>query len=259
MSRCRDVAQDPLGADPLVEEMTEQLRDLVGEILVTQSAPGGVVVLGSAALALALVWLRPAWSVTRHVVTVVHEGAHGVVATLGGRRLSGIRLHSDSSGVTVSSGRPTGPGMIATAAAGYVGPALLGLGAAALVSGGYAVAMLWSLLLGLALLLVQIRNFFGLWVVLLCGAVVVAVTGWLDEEVQVAVAHVLAWFLLLAAPRAVLELHAGRRRGGARGTDADQLGRLTVLPAPGWVAFFLTVTTASLLCGGALLLASAEM
>lgn len=239
--------------------MSGRVRDLMGEILATQPAAGGAVVWGSAAVAFALVWLRPAWSMTRHVVTVVHEGAHGVVATLAGRRLSGIRLHSDSSGVTVSRGRPTGPGMVATASAGYVGPALLGLGAAALVSAGYAVAMLWALLLGLALLLLKIRNFFGLWIVLLCGAGVVAVTGWLDEPVQVAVAHVLAWFLLLAAPRPVLELFAERRRGGAGGSDADQLGRLTFVPAPVWAVVFLSVATASLLTGGALLLASAQI
>ena len=239
--------------------MSDRVRNFVAEVIATQPAPGAAVVLGSAALAFTLVWLRPAWSLTRHVVTVVHEGAHGVVATLGGRRLSGIRLHSDSSGVTVSRGRPAGPGMAATASAGYIGPAVLGLGAAALVSAGYAVAMLWSLLLGLALLLVQIRNFFGLWVVLVCGAAVVAVTRWLDEPVQVAVAHVLAWFLLLAAPRPVLELHAARCRGGVRGSDADQLGRLTFLPAPAWVVIFLTVTAASLFAGGALLLASADL
>lgn len=235
------------------------MRELVERVLTSQPAPEAAVLVGSGALALVLVSVRPAWSLTRHVVTVVHEGAHGVVATLGGRRLRGIRLHSDSSGVTVSRGRPSGPGMITTAAAGYVGPAVLGLGAAALVSTGYAVAMLWSLVLGLALLLVQIRNFFGLWVVLLCGAGVVAVTGWLDEPVQVAVAHVLAWFLLLAAPRPVLELYALRRRGGARDSDADQLGRLTFLPATVWMAIFLAVTAASLLAGGALLLAGADL
>jgi len=235
------------------------VRDFLGEAFATQPAPGGLVVLGSAALALALVWLRPAWSLTRHLVTVVHEGGHGVVAMLGGRRLSGIRLHSDSSGVTVSRGRPTGPGMIATAAAGYLGPALLGLVAALVVASGYALAMLWAILVGLTLLLLQIRNFFGLWVVLLCGAGVVVVTGWLDESVQVAVAHVFAWFLLLAAPRPVLELSQLRRRGGGRGSDADQLARLTVLPAAVWMAVFLAVTTAALLAGGALLLGSAQL
>ena len=44
----------------------------------------------------------------RHVVTIVHEGAHGLAAWATGRQLAGIRLHSDTSGVTVSRGRATG-------------------------------------------------------------------------------------------------------------------------------------------------------
>ena len=59
--------------------------------------------------------------------------------------------------------------MVATAAAGYVGPALVGLGAACLLARGYAVGVLWALLVLLALLLLQIRNFFGLWSVLVAG------------------------------------------------------------------------------------------
>ena len=39
-----------------------------------------------------------------------------------GRRLDGIRLHSDTSGLTVSRGKPTGIGMVLTAAAGYTAP-----------------------------------------------------------------------------------------------------------------------------------------
>ena len=102
-------------------------------------------------------------------MTIAHEGAHGVAALLSGRRLAGIRLHSDTSGLTVSKGRSSGPGMVVTAGAGYVGPALAGLGAAYPLSLGYAVGVLWALLVLLALLLLQIRNFFGLWSVLLAG------------------------------------------------------------------------------------------
>ena len=42
------------------------------------------------------------------LVTITHEGAHGVAAFVTGRRLQGIRLHSDTSGLTISSGRPSG-------------------------------------------------------------------------------------------------------------------------------------------------------
>ena len=72
-------------------------------------------VLGTGALALLLVVV--AWPRVRLLVTVVPEAGHAVVAVLVGRRLTGIRLHSDTSGLTVSRGRPRGPGMVAMLAA----------------------------------------------------------------------------------------------------------------------------------------------
>jgi hypothetical protein len=187
-------------------------------------------------------------------VTIAHEGAHGVVALLSGRRLSGIRLHSDTSGLTVSAGRPTGLGMVLTCAAGYTGPGLLGLGAAALLSAGHAVGLLWVLLLLLALLLLQIRNWYGLWSVLVTGVLVFAATWWLPSDGQAAFAAVGTWFLLLAAPKTVWELQRSRRRRTAPHSDADQLAHLTGLPALVWVGVFLLVDTASLVAGGWLLL-----
>jgi hypothetical protein len=144
----------------------------------TQPSPSATAVLVTGATALLLVALPPAWRVTRHVVTIAHEGAHGVAALLSGRKLAGIRLHSDTSGLTVSRGRPTGPGMVATAFAGYVGPGLLGLGAAYLLRERHALAVLWLVVLLLGLLLVQIRNFYGLYAVVLAGGAVLAVSWW---------------------------------------------------------------------------------
>ncbi|HSK57356.1 MAG TPA: M50 family metallopeptidase [Jiangellales bacterium] len=231
----------------------EVLSELWARVVGTQPPPDQPVVLGAALLALLAVSPRPAWRRTRHVVTIAHEGAHGVAAALSGRQLAGIRLHSDTSGLTLSKGRPRGPGMVATAAAGYVGPALLGLGAALLLSTGRPVAVLWLLLLLLALLLLQIRNLFGLWSVLVTGAALLAASWWLPETVQSAVAYVVTWFLLLAAPRPVLELQAARRRGRARDSDADQLARLTGLPGIVWIGLFLVATLGSLVLGALVL------
>ncbi|SEO85963.1 M50 family metallopeptidase [Trujillonella endophytica] len=206
-------------------------------------------VLLAAALAL-LVVLSPAlWRPARGVLTIAHEGAHGLVALVVGRRLAGIRLHSDTSGLTVSAGRPSGPGMVATCAAGYTGPALFGLGAAALLAAGHAVGLLWALLALLGLLLVQIRNWYGLWSVLATGAAVFAATWWLPPAGQAVFAAALTWFLLLGAPKAVLELQRTRRRRGARDSDADQLARLTGLPALAWVGVLLVVDLACLALG----------
>jgi len=217
--------------------------------MTTQPAPSGGFVALTAVLAALLVWAPGSWSLTRHVVTIAHEAAHGVAALLSGRKLHGIRLHSDTSGLTVSAGRTTGPAMIVTAAAGYVGPALLGLAAAAMLANHRAVGLLWALLILLALLLIQVRNWFGLWSILLSAGVVFAVSWWLQPQVQSAFAYSLTWFLLLAAPRPVLELQAQRRRTGTTSSDADQLARLTRLPAIIWVGFFLAATLGALALG----------
>jgi hypothetical protein len=206
--------------------------------------------LASAVVAAALVVVPGLWRHARNAVTIAHEGAHGLAALVTGRRLAGIRLHSDTSGLTVSAGRPTGAGMVLTGAAGYTGPGLFGLGSAALLSAGYAVGLLWALLVLLALLLVQIRNWYGLWSVLVTAALVFAATWWLPAEGQAAFAHLVTWFLLLAAPKTVLELQAKRRRhGGAPDSDADQLARLTRLPGLVWVGVFLLVDVGALALG----------
>ena len=220
----------------------------------TQPPPDAAAALATAVAALALVGFPAAWRVTRHVVTIAHEGAHGVAALASGRKLAGIRLHSDTSGLTVSRGRPRGAGMVATALAGYVGPGLLGLGAAYLLRERHALAVLWLAVLLLGLLLLQIRNFYGLYAVLVAGAGVLAVSWWGSEQVQALGAWTGTWFLLLAAPRPVLELQRERMRGRARNSDADVLARLTRIPGLGWVLVFLGVTGGTLALGGSWLL-----
>ena len=94
----------------------------------------------------ALALVPPVWRYTRHVVTLVHEAGHAMVALLTGRRLNAVRLHSDTSGHTISSGRPRGPGMVAMAAAGYLAPSALGLACIWLVDAGHTPWALWAAL-----------------------------------------------------------------------------------------------------------------
>lgn len=220
-------------------------------------APALGLVLLTAALAFAATALPGVWQRTRHLVTIAHEGSHGMAALASGRRLAGIRLHSDTSGLTVSRGRDKGPGMVVTSAAGYVGPALVGLAAAALLAHGHAVGVLWALLVLLGLLLLQIRNFFGLGAVLVAGTLLVVVTRWTSDETQLVIAYLVTWFLLLGAPRAVVELHRGRGGRRDRSSDAAHLAGLTHLPAVLWVGVFLVVTLGCLLLGGRLLVTAA--
>ncbi|MDJ0377856.1 M50 family metallopeptidase [Cryobacterium sp. PH31-L1] len=188
-----------------------------------------------------IVLFPPVWRLARHAITIVHEGGHGVVAVLSGRRLGGIRLHSDTSGLTVSRGRPSGPGMIFTLLAGYPAAALLGLGAAWLLSLGYDVGLLWVLLVLLTLLLVQIRNWFGLWSVAATGALVFGVSWFGSPQVQGIFALLVTVFVLLGSLRTSLELQQSRSRRAGSASDADQLARLTHIPGIVWVAVFLLV------------------
>jgi hypothetical protein len=205
------------------------------------------------AAAVLLVVVPPAWKLTRHGITIVHEGGHGLVATLGGRRLQGIRLHSDTSGLTVSRGKPRGLGMVLTLLAGYPAPALLGLGAAWLLSQGLATGLLWALLAALALVLVQIRNWFGLWSVAVTGALVFGVTWFGSSVVQGVFALLVTAFLLVGALRTVVELQVTRSRLRGSASDADQLARLSHLPGLFWVAVFFAAAGACLVGAGRLL------
>jgi hypothetical protein len=232
--------------------------ELIAEIwrraTAVQPPPAPVVVALAAAIAAALVLSRAIWPFTRMLVTITHEGAHGVAAFLTGRRLQGIRLHSDTSGLTVSSGRPSGPGMVTMLLAGYLGSAVVGLGAVALLIAGHSLGLLWLFVILLALLLVQIRNFYGFVLVVGCAVVLILVSWYLPATMQSGLAYVLTWTLLLAAPKPVLELIRQRRGGRAPHSDADQLARLTRVPASLWAGGFLIVNCAGLVLGTVLLL-----
>lgn len=212
------------------------------------------VVLATAVLALLLVVPDRSWRVLRTVVTIAHEGGHAVTALLVGRRLTGMRLHSDTSGVTLSRGRATGPGMVATAFAGYAAPCLLGLGIAALAVTEWYLVPLFICLVLLVGMLLAIRNVFGFLAVIATGAALVAVTWYVPEQYQQASVSLLAWFLLFGGLRAVGELPRSRRSGRIRESDADILARLTRVPALIWIGLFVVVAVGSLVASGALLL-----
>jgi hypothetical protein len=150
----------------------------------------------------------------------------------------------------LSRGRASGPGRFFTVAAGYVGPALFGLGAAYLLREGHSDALLWTVLVVLAVVVMLIRNWFGLGLVLAAGIVVFAVSWWGDALLQSWCAYTGAWFLLVAAPRPIIELQSARRRKVAPNSDADTLARLSGIPGLIWVGVFLVVTVGALALGG---------
>jgi hypothetical protein len=233
-----------------------ELQELWDRIAGAQAVPPSWVVAASALVGLVAVLGARTWHLARNAITIAHESGHALVSVLTGRRLDGIRLHSDSSGVTYSRGRQTGPGMVLTSVAGYLTPPLLGVGAAWLLAAHHVTAVLWLLLVLLAATFLAIRNAYGVLAVLVTGGAVLAVSWLASAAVQAVFGYVAAWFLLLGGVRSVIDLQVQRHRGsGSRAmvSDADRLARLTRLPGGVWVALFLLVSIAALILGGRLL------
>src|SRR3569833_1983530 len=188
------------------------LGDVWRDVTGTQPHPEWWLVTLTGVAARGAVSVRSLWHVLRNVVTIAHEGGHARAALATGRQLHSIRLLSDTSGVTVSSGKPYGPGMIVTAFAGYVTPPLLGLGAAGLLAIGHITALLWAGILLLAAILVLIRNVYGVVSVLSTGALFFVVSWFGSSTVQAAFAYAFTWFLLLAGALALQLHHRPRAR-----------------------------------------------
>ncbi|WP_245736270.1 M50 family metallopeptidase [Micromonospora pattaloongensis] len=229
------------------------LTELWDRLFGVQPDPPPLLVLFTAALALLVVAARVPWRIARNAITIAHEGGHALVALLTGRKLRGIRLHSDTSGLTLSAGRPTGPGMVFTLLAGYIAPSLIGLAGAWLLSGNRITLLLWIAVALLLAMLVMIRNFFGIVSIVVTTAIVFGVSWFAPPEVQAAFAYTGVWFLLLGGVRPVGELQTLRWRGQQPESDADQLARLTRVPGLFWVGLFGLITVAALGAGAGLL------
>jgi hypothetical protein len=184
--------------------------------------------------------------VTQHVNTMAHEGAHAVMGSAMGRRVTGVKLSGNGTGLTGLSG-PRGVGFVLAGVVGYLGPSAVGLGAAGLIAIGHSVAVLWLALLALVVLLVPLRRSpFGLAAAIVTGLGLYLVARYAPVGAQVAVAYGIAWFLLLSGIRVVL-LH------GRHAHDAAILRQLTRLPRGVWAGLWLVGSAAALIFGGSLL------
>jgi hypothetical protein len=202
------------------------------------------ILLGVAALAAAT--LPGISRLTQYVNTMAHEGAHAVMGSATGRRVTGVTLHGNGDGRTTLS-QPHGAGYLLAGIAGYLGPSAFGVGAAKLIEVGHIVAVLWLALVALAILAFPARRSgFGLAVVIVSGVLVFLVARYSPLGVQVAVSYGIAWFLLVSGVRVVLQ-------HGSHAGDAIILREVTRLPRGLWSGLWLAGTVAALLYGGALL------
>lgn len=135
--------------------MREPDPNAVAGVLDAQSDPGSWLALITGGMALIIVLSGTPWRWARTAITIVHEAGHAVLV---GRRLQGIRLHSDTSGVTISRGKSEGPGMVLTALGGYSAPSVLGLVFAGLLAASRVTALLVLAAVLLLAVLVMMRN-----------------------------------------------------------------------------------------------------
>jgi Peptidase M50B-like len=186
------------------------------------------------------------WRLARHISVIAHEGAHVVAGWGAGYKVTGVKLNRDATGATATQG-PGGFGSVIILFAGYLGPSLCGLAAAFLIARDQIAIALGLALVGLAIMLILIRNFFGVISVVLNGVLIFLVLRYGSPAFQAVAACALSWFLLFAGVRWVL-MH----RTGA--VDAKLLTQATRIPRFVWVILWLVITVAALWIGGHLLI-----
>lgn len=202
-----------------------------------------VVLLIAAALAIP----RASWRYFGLFSTVVHELGHAFAALLTGRRVTGIRLNFDHSGLTTSFGRPGWRTAWATFW-GYPVPAVVG---SVLVWAGFAGWAPAALSVGALVLLAAllfIRNADG--VLILVGSVAVSavLVFWVPADFTGHAVVALGVALLVGSVRdlvKVASVHVRRRRD-RRASDAYLLYRSTGIPSAVWLVLFAAVVTACL-------------
>jgi hypothetical protein len=123
---------------------------------------------------------------------------------------------------------------------------LFGIGAAALISAGHIVAVLWIGLAGLLAIMLTLRRSFGVVTVILMFILLFLIAGFASVSVQVITAYVIAWFLLLSGIQGI------RVRKDGSG-DSDALRGMTRIPNGFWYGAWLIVSLAALVFGATLL------
>jgi len=188
-----------------------------------------------------LLVLTPLWRMTRTAVTVVHELGHALVGVLCGRRFTGLVINPDMSGHTVTRGRGSGPGLVATSAAGYPMPLVCGAALVVAVGAGRTGVVLLLAIVALLVGLLRSRSVYT--VVVMLTLLAGTVTLWWLGAPDLGAALVTAAGVLLSAggwrQLVNVALHGDRRQ------DPGMLAAMTRIPAALWILAFALIGAAS--------------
>ncbi|MFI5838270.1 M50 family metallopeptidase [Catenuloplanes sp. NPDC051500] len=207
----------------------------------TSAEPSLLLAVGSLILGLAASVL---WTLTRYLITAAHEGSHALFGSVSGGRVDSVRLHPDSSGLTVT----ISGSLFLTAVSGYLGPSLFGLAGATMLAHGIRPdAVLWTCLVLLIVVFIQLKNVFGLFIVGLYGTFFFLLVRYGSPGLRALGAYTLIWFLLLGG---VIHTAMGDLKNG----DSVNLRKATMIPVGFWGGFWWLSTMAALIYGGGILL-----
>lgn len=187
----------------------------------------------------------PLWGLVRLFVTLVHELGHAIVGVLVGRQFTGFVLNTDASGHAVTRGKPRGPGLVATAWAGYPAPAVVGAVLVLLAAKGWAGAALLVLALIGVVALTRVRSVLTAVITLLALAGVVGAFWFGTPLVRTAVLAAFGVVLIAGAWRHLAAV--GPRPRGGDSSDPGRLAQVTGVPRVLWLFSFAVVLLAATL------------
>jgi len=213
----------------------------------TQTPLSGAAAVLIGLVALAAVAFQPTWMIVEHIDVMAHEGAHGIISSLSGRGVESIKINPNGSGATRSARGGRISSNVAIGVVGYVGPSAFGVGAAALIQAGYILSMFWVALVLLVVLLLAVRWSFAFVTVPLALILTFLIAKFAPMQTQVIAAYALAWLLLLAGVRSIIELGLIPRG------DAENLRKATFIPRLIWSLLWLAGALAAVAFGGRML------
>jgi Peptidase M50B-like len=222
------------------------LHDDLQQVIAVQGRLPAPVVLLIGAAAATVASLPPLWTAGRYLYTIAHEGGHAFMGSVVGLRITGVTMKRNGDGETNAVG-PPGFGVFLFQFFGYLAPSALGVGTAKLIQVGHIVAVLWLLLLALAVLLLSARGPVAWACIIGSGFLLYCIARYATLGTKVFTAYAVTWFLLISGVVVVLE-------HWRTGKDRELLKETTHLPMGLWPPLWLIGSIAALLTGGTLLI-----
>jgi peptidase M50B-like protein len=197
-------------------------------------------------LAAAAALIPALWAASQHLHVIAHEGGHAFMGSAMGHRVSSVSMKVKGEGLTTTVGAG-GLRVFLTSFFGYLASSAFGVGAAKLISTGHSVAVLWLLILGLAIMLLVAGGFFARFCIGCAGVLLFLTAQYTSVGTQMAIVYGITWFLLVSGVSVAV-------KHWKTSGDAANLKKQTHLPRVLWSTLWLIGCATALIYGAGLLL-----